>query len=148
MQSLGDSSHEVKLYRIPYRCLYQTAPSYFHAIGSPSPIVITAKRTSVDRLTYDRFRRLTVDGVTVPPKYYRTERGSLVLTLSAEYLDKLAIGEHPAVLSFVDGTAETTIVITKPVPKTGDDATPVLWILCVCLGTLPLLFRNKFLIKR
>ncbi len=148
VESLSDQPYEVRLYRIPYRYLYRTAPSYIHAIGSPSDMVITAKRTSVDRLTFDRFRRLTVDGATVAPEYYRKERGSLVLTISADYLDKLAVGEHPAVLSFADGTAETTIVITKPVPKTGDEGSPVLWIFCILLGMLLLRFRNKPPVER
>ena len=82
----------------------------------------------------------TADGSTVDPKYYRTRPGSLVLTLSPGYLDTLAPGEHPAVLSFTDGTAETVLVITAPVPKTGDGASPALWILCVCLGLAALGF--------
>ena len=102
--------------------------------------MITAKRTLADRVTCDRFRRLTVDGSTVDPKYYRTRPGSLVLTLSPGYLDALAPGEHPAVLSFTDGTAETVLVITAHVPKTGDGASPTLWILCVCLGLAALGF--------
>ena len=145
VQSLDDPPFAVKLYRIPYRNLYQTAASYLHIIGDSNPIVMTAKRTAADWLTYDRFRRLTVDGVTVDPKYYRTEPGSLALTLSPEYLDTLAVGEHPAVLSFTDGTAETSIVITKPVPKTGDDASSTWWILCICMGLvmLPIRFSDK-----
>ena len=115
-QGIEDGAYIASLYRIPYRNLYRTAPAYYHVIGDSAPVVITAKRTTVDWLTWERFRRLTVDGVTVDPKYYRTERGSLVLTLSPEYLDTLPAGEHPAVLSFADGTAETTIVISKPVP--------------------------------
>jgi hypothetical protein len=67
-----------------------------------------------------------------------------VLTLSPEYLDTLPAGEHPAVLSFADGTAETTIVISKPVPKTGDDASPGAWIACICLG----LAMPSFLFRR
>ena len=144
-QAIGGAGFGVSLYRIPYRYLYRTAPSYFHVIGSPAPAVITAKRTSADRLTYDRFRRLDVDGVTVDPKHYRTARGSLVLTLSPAYLDTLSPGKHPAVLHFADGTAETELIITRPVPRTGDTAAPVRWILCVCLGLIVLafLFRRK-----
>ncbi len=133
-QSISDPPFAVEMYQIPYRHMYRTAPSYAHVVGDPAPVVITAKRTMADRVTYDRFRRLTVDGAAVDPAYYSTRRGSLVLTLSPGYLDTLAPGEHPAVLSFTDGTAETVLVITKPVPRTGDDAAPLLWILCVCLA--------------
>jgi LPXTG-motif cell wall-anchored protein len=64
----------------------------------------------------------------------------MVLTLSPAYLDTLAAGKHQAVLRFADGTAETTIIITKPFPQTGDGASPLLWILCVCAGSAALLF--------
>ena len=139
-QSVSDPPFAVEMYRIPYRHMYRTAPSYAYVAGDPAPVVITAKRTLADHVTYERFRRLTVDGSTVDPKYYRTRPGSLVLTLSLGYLDTLAPGEHPAVLSFTDGTAETVLVITAPVPKTGDGASPALWILCVCLGLAALGF--------
>ena len=77
------------------------------------------------------------------PAYYSTKRGSLVLTLSAGYLDTLAPGEHRAVFSFADGTAETTVTILNPVPKTGDASSPVLYVLCICAGLCLLLFIRK-----
>ncbi len=139
-QAIGKPPFAVELYRIPYRNLYRAASSYLHTAGNGDPVVMAPKRATVDRLTRDRFRRLAVDGVTVDPKDYRLEKGSMVLTLSPAYLDTLAAGKHQAVLRFADGTAETTIIITKPVPQTGDGASPLLWILCVCAGSAALLF--------
>ena len=52
-----------ELWRIPYRGLYATDKrSYSHPLGSTDPIVMTVKRSSVDWLTYGRFRRLLIGG--------------------------------------------------------------------------------------
>ena len=70
---------------------------------------------------------------------------SWLLTLSPAYLDTLSPGKHPAVLYFADGTAETELIITRLVPRTGDAAAPARWILCACLGLIlpAFLFRRK-----
>ena len=142
-QSSTGSDFAIDLYRIPYRLFYTAAPACVHTIGDPQPAVITSKRPSADWLTYGRFRRLEIDGTTVDPSYYRTEKGSLVLTLSPGYLDTLAPGEHRAEFFFADGTAETTITVVKPVPKTGDSASPVLYVVLICSGLCMLLLLRR-----
>lgn len=142
-QSSTGTDFAIDLYRIPYRLFYTAAPACVHTIGDPQPAVITSKRPSADWLTYGRFRRLEIDGTTVDPSYYRTEKGSLVLTLSPGYLDTLAPGEHRAEFFFADGTAETTITVVKPVPKTGDSASPVLYVVLICSGLCMLLLLRR-----
>lgn len=139
-QCIDDPGHVCEMYRIPYRNLYTLTPaSYTHTAGSPENAVMTAKRRTLDRLTYGRFRDLLVDGETVDPKYYATERGSLVLTISAGFLDTLAPGEHPVRVAFADGSADGKIIIgQKNIPKTGDASRPVLWA-CMALAGLVIL---------
>ena len=129
-QCIDDPGHVCEMYRIP---------SYTHTAGSPENAVMTAKRRTLDRLTYDHFRDLLVDGETVDPKYYATERGSLVLTISAGFLDTLAPGEHPVRVAFADGSADGKIIIgQKNIPKTGDASRPALWA-CMALAGLIIL---------
>ena len=126
-----------ELWRIPYRGLYATDKrSYSHPLGSTDPIVMTVKRSSVDWLTYGRFRRLLIGGKPVDAKYLSMKKGSLILTVSPEYLNTLAVGEYPAIVSFADGTATTTVIIENAVPQTGDSASPALWILCILAGSI------------
>ena len=136
----ADYSFACELYRVPYRGLYTLAPAAcVHTVGSPENAVMTAKRRTLDRLTYDRFRDLLVDGEVVDPKYYATERGSLVLTISAGFLDTLAPGEHPVRVAFADGSADGKIIIgQKNIPKTGDASRPALWA-CMALAGLVIL---------
>ena len=106
-----------ELYRIPYRHLYTLDKEvYGYVTGSGESLRMAATRSSLDRLTFDRFRRLTVDGKAVPPAFYRTARGSLVLTPDNAWLDTLETGEHRLVFEFADGTAEAYLTVRAAAP--------------------------------
>ena len=107
--------------------------------GSGNNIVFTVKRSFGDDSTFDCFDKVTVDGNPVSDKYFQTARGSLILTLSSEYLDTLSAGSHNIKITFTDGEAQVAVTIkkasttTKPsaVPATGESNNPL-----VCIALL------------
>lgn len=74
---------------------------------------------------YDGFDYLTVDGKTVPAKYYtvKSEDGT-TLTLKRSFLDLLGQGSHSIKLHFTDGAATATFRVAAEAddsnPKTED----------------------------
>lgn len=70
-----------------------------------------------------KFEGVQVDGSTVDSKYYTVKSGSTIITLSDEFLDKLAKGEHTITAVYTDGkTSGTFTVKAKSVsPNTGDN---------------------------
>jgi hypothetical protein len=70
-----------------------------------------------------KFEGVQVDGSTVDSKYYTLKSGSTIITLSDEFLDKLAKGEHTITAVYTDGnTSGTFTVKAKSVsPNTGDN---------------------------
>lgn len=115
--------------------------------GSGKNIVFTVKRSFGDDSTFDCFDKVTVDGITVIDKYFQTARGSLILTLSSEYLDTLSAGSHNIKITFTDGEAQVAVTIqkasstTKPtsVPATGESSNPFIWLILPLTGLLGLL---------
>ena len=117
--------------------------------GSGKNIVVTVKRSFGDDATFDNFDNVTVDGNPLSDKYYQKERGSLILTLSSEYLDTLSAGSHNIKITFTDGEAQVAVTIlkaqsnTKPtsVPQTGEGANPFIWLIIPLIGLLVLLVK-------
>ena len=106
-----------------------------HIISGGKNAVITVKGIPDDSRTYSSFTGAAMDGQLIPTGNYTAEEGSLILTLKASYLDTLSVGKHKLTINFTDGSADTTItVLAKPVPKTGDNSNPVLWIALMILG--------------
>ena len=111
--------------------------------GSGKNIVVTVKRSFGDDATFDNFDNVTVDGNPLSDKYYQKERGSLILTLSSEYLDTLSAGSHNIKITFTDGEAQVAVTIkNKPssVPSTGESNSPFVCIAMLLLGGALLLF--------
>lgn len=102
------------------------------------------------------FLRAQLDGKTLDEKYYTVKEGSTVVTLKADYVATLSVGEHTIGIVSESGTATTTFTVkaksadnnekpvnnneepvnnsenkqgnnTKP-PKTGDNSPVTLWI--------------------
>ena len=93
--------------------------------GSGKNLEFTAKRSCHDQKTYKNFKSLRMDGKAVPAGEYKTEEGSLILTLPAEYLEKLAVGEHTVTLEFEDGlTAEAKFKVLEKEDDDDDDDEP------------------------
>ena len=95
---------------------------------------------------FDDFLRVEVDGKTVNESSYTVKSGSTVVTLNADYVATLSVGEHTLGIVSESGTAtakftvnkkaaETTGKTDKPdtndkttSPKTGDSSNLALWI--------------------
>lgn len=102
--------------------------------GSSKGLSFTFKRSWNDEETFDRFRGISVDGKKVPAGAYTAEAGSVIVTVSPEYLDKLGSGEHVLSTAFNDGTApDIGFSVTGDGSGgkgagTGDNNSIVLWI--------------------
>ena len=95
---------------------------------------------------FDDFLRVEVDGKTVNESSYTVKSGSTVVTLNADYVSTLAVGEHRLGIVSESGTAtakftvnkkaaETTGKTDKPdtnedktSPQTGDGSNLALWL--------------------
>ena len=67
---------------------------------------------SWDEVAFRRFTGILMDGVAVAESDYDKKEGSVIITLKADYLERLAMGEHTLTAEFTDGeaSAEFTIV--------------------------------------
>ena len=109
-----------------------------HTIGDGKNAVFTFKRNIDDEKTYGKFKTALMDGKAMPAGSHTTKEGSLILTLNNTYLDTLSAEKHTVTVKFEDGEAQATVTIKEapPVPKTGDEANPALWIGLMLLGLI------------
>ena len=109
-----------------------------HITGEGKNTVITVKCDHDDGKTYRLFTGAAMDRKEIAAGNYTTGEGSLILTLKASYLDTLSVGKHNLTVYFSDGSVDTTITVLKPapVPKTGDNSNPALWLAMMILGCL------------
>ncbi|MBR7020496.1 MAG: LPXTG cell wall anchor domain-containing protein [Lachnospiraceae bacterium] len=87
--------------------------------------VFKCKGTDTDE-TYHHFAAMNMDGAIASTINYNAAAGSLVLTLTAEYLESLALGEHTLTALFDDGNdvdAHFTIVEKTEDPEQKDEPT-------------------------
>ena len=83
--------------------------------------------------TFSDFIRVELDGKTLDEKYYTVKEGSTVVTLKADYVATLSVGEHTIGIVSASGTATTTFTVNaKPEnnnnsPQTGDNSHRALW---------------------
>lgn len=62
------------------------------------------------------FTGVKIDNNEIPSKYYtlqEDEKGFLIVTINAEYLNALEEGSHSVVVNFVDGYANTSVTVTE-----------------------------------
>lgn len=85
---------------------------------------------------FSDFLRVELDGKTLDEKYYTVKEGSTIVTLKADYVATLSVGEHTIGIVSTNGTATTTFTVkaktaadndTKS-PQTGDNSHMALWI--------------------
>ena len=92
--------------------------------GSNGNLSFTAKRNASDDKTFANFLGIRVDGKDVPANNYTAVKGSVVVTLSADYLNTLSVGEHTITFRFSDGADVTTSFTIKEagkaLPATGE----------------------------
>ena len=65
----------------------------------------------------ENFKKVTMDGKEVDPKFYTTKSGSTILTFTKEFMDSLSAGDHVAEMFYNEGetqvSAKTVITVTK-----------------------------------
>ena len=80
--------------------------------GSKSGLTFRVKRSRDDWNTFSMFEGLSVGGKKLDRTSYTAEKGSVILTLSPNYLDTLDAGIYTLTVSFKDARpAETTFAI-------------------------------------
>ena len=137
---IGNANVEIKANFAKEPVVYSTVSveGGEHILGERKNTVITVKRDHDDSKTYRLFTGAAMDRKEIPARNYITGEGSLILTLKASYLDTLSVGKHNLTVYFSDGSVDTTITVLKPapVPKTGDNGNPALWLAMMILGIL------------
>ena len=72
---------------------------------------------------FDDFDRVELDYETLNTEYYTAESGSIIVTLDADYVATLPVGEHTIGIVSESGTAETTFTVAeKATPGNSDDS--------------------------
>ena len=111
--------------------------------GAIRELVVQVKRSKDDDQTFDSYTGAAMDGKAIPKEQTATAKGSLILTISKDYMASLAVGSHKLTVSFRDGSVEIPVTIhaaptpsptPKPTPKTGDPANLPLWGFVILLG--------------
>lgn len=85
---------------------------------------------------FSDFLRVELDGKNLDEKYYTVKEGSTIVTLKADYVATLSVGEHTIGIVSTNGTATTTFTVKAKTavdndtdsPQTGDNSRMALWI--------------------
>ena len=98
--------------------------------------------------SFEDFLSVSVDGKVLDKNQYTLREGSILVTLKADYLSTLSVGQHTLGVTSASGTAETVFTITAApaVVPTGDTTGLTLWVslAALCgLGTLVAVSRKK-----
>ncbi|MBR4256392.1 MAG: InlB B-repeat-containing protein, partial [Clostridia bacterium] len=121
--------------------------------GGKDAVVFTVKVSGEDK-SFDHFSGVKLDGKKlVKDVDYTAEKGSTVVTLKPETLEKLSVGEHTVTILFDNGEVNTTLTVLAAnsqdatSPQTGDNSHMGLWIALMMLSLLgiaaTLLFGRK-----
>ena len=98
--------------------------------------------------SFKDFLSVSVDGKVLDAAQYTLREGSILVTLKADYLSTLSVGQHTLGVTSASGTAETVFTVTAApaVVPTGDTASLTLWVslAALCgLGALVAVSRKK-----
>lgn len=98
--------------------------------------------------SFEDFLSVSVDGKVLDKNQYTLREGSILVTLKADYLSTLSVGQHTLGVTSASGTAETVFTVTAApaVVPTGDTAGLTLWVslAALCgLGALVVVSRKK-----
>ena len=109
------------------------------AKGSTEGVVITIKMSGKDT-SFEHFVGVKLNGkLLVRDVDYTAEKGSTIVTLKPEILQKMSVEEHPVVILFDNGEVQTKLTIltesgSRYSPKTGDSGRIGLWISLAALS--------------
>ena len=98
--------------------------------------------------SFKDFLSVSVDGKVLDKNQYTLREGSILVTLKADYLSTLSVGQHTLGVTSASGTAETVFTVTAApaVVPTGDTTGLTLWVslAALCgLGALVVVSRKK-----
>ena len=102
--------------------------------GSKEPFVLTIKRSQDDVNCFLHYLNTLLDGAEIKVE---ARSGSTIITIPAETLEKLAVGEHMITIVFDDWKADFALSIAEAVdatPTTGDTSMPILWATLILLS--------------
>lgn len=109
--------------------------------GSGKKLAYRFKKTYNDEECFEKFTgTVEVDGkATRAGKDFTAEKGSTIITFSAEFLETLSVGSHTVRVVFTDGEASATLSIVAALtpdtsPVTGDSGRPTVWALFALLS--------------
>ena len=88
------------------------------------------------------FIRVELDGKTLDEKNYTVKEGSTIVTLKADYVATLSVGEHTIGIVSANGTATTTFIVNAKAAADNDTKSPqpednshmALWIALLFVG--------------
>ena len=81
--------------------------------GGKDPLSLRFKNLTDDEGTFDQFLGIKVDDELVDEDNYTKEKGSVIVNLKPEYLEKLSVGEHTIEAMFIYGSAKAKFTIKE-----------------------------------
>ena len=107
--------------------LVEEAPVYSFILGenaqwtheSGERLDFTLQRSYRDEDAFSLFEGIEIDGAAVESKNFDASQGSVNISLKAEFLNTLAVGEHTLKVLFADGEAETILTVSAAKEQPG-----------------------------
>ena len=127
-------------------------PTYKWRKNSGKNQLFVVKNTLNDSGTFDKLRQVLVDGEEIDDSQYTAVEGSLRLTLKAEYLQTLSVGEHTLTTQFTDGEVTHIFIVLPPSggtdsPGTGENGMSVavnaVLLILAAAGVVYAVYRSK-----
>ena len=81
--------------------------------GGKDPLSLRFKNLTDDEGTFDQFLGIKVDDELVSEDNYTKEKGSVIVNLKPEYLEKLSVGEHTIEAMFIYGSVKAKFTIKE-----------------------------------
>ncbi len=105
---------------VSWQFVYRILSGADQTVGStgPTDIVVTSNGD------LNKLVSIKVDGDILPAECYELESGSTILTLAADYLSSLAVGEHLLTFVYRDGSVSTNFTVEKAPEPAPDPVEP------------------------
>ena len=109
-------------------------PEIIEGKGQSITAVEKKELTFRSNAAYSDFILVEFDGKTLDEKNYTVKKGSIIVTLKADYVETLSTGKHIIGIVSTSGTAATTFTVNAKAadnnnsPQTGDNSMMWLWV--------------------